>query len=442
MNRVLGIRHEDKYAMECRVPLIPSDLERVVKSGVEVLVEPSPKRVFPDQDFLNIGAKLQKDLSSADVVFGVKEMPLDFFQKNKTYIFFSHVIKGQEYNMPMLKKMISQSCNLIDYEKIVDDQDRRLIFFGRYAGLAGMINSLWSLGQRFKGFGHDNPFDDLKQSHKYNSLDEAIDSVKKAGQRLKNKALSSSLPPIVIGFTGYGNVSKGAQEIANILPGKFILPEDILNMEEEDFERNCVYKVVFKEEDMFEPLSSDKKFDLEEYFNHPELYKSKFSPYISKLTVLMNCMYWSDQYPRIVSFEDIKKAFQDIYSRISVIGDITCDPGGSIQCTYKGTPIEDPVFVYDPLSEEYVSGFQGRGILIMAVDILPSELPRESSEAFSKALSPFVLQILNANFEKEWEKLDLPLPIKKAMILHKGKLTPSYSYLSKYLNSSCFADSI
>ena len=168
MNNIIGIRHEDKYVMERRVPLTPKHVKYLIENqNLEVLVESSPKRIFQDEEFKRAGAVITNDLKKAPVIFGLKEMPESYFENRKTYIFFSHVIKGQEYNMPMLKKMMEKKNNLIDYEKIMDEYGRRLIFFGKYAGLAGMINSLWSLGLRLKHFGIETPFLKIKQSHFY-----------------------------------------------------------------------------------------------------------------------------------------------------------------------------------------------------------------------------------------------------------------------------------
>jgi alpha-aminoadipic semialdehyde synthase len=144
-------------------------------------------------------------------------------------------------------------------------------------------------------------------------------------------------------------------------------------------------------------------------------------------------MYWDDRYPRIVTKDYLEQAFKAGKPKLTVIGDVTCDPNGSIECTHKGTEIEDPVFVYDPITREPAMGFDGEGILVMAVDILPSELPRESSIAFSDALINFIDAIATADYTKEFEKLILPNPIKRAMILHKGELTPDYKYIEQYL---------
>jgi saccharopine dehydrogenase (NAD+, L-lysine-forming) len=155
----IGIRREDKNVWERRVPVIPKHARQLQKDhGIKVWVQPSDIRVFPDAEFSQVGALVEEDLSACPVVFAIKEIPIRFFQPNRTYIFFAHVVKGQPYNMPMLKRVLELGCNLIDYEKVTDERGRRLIFFGRHAGLAGMIDSLWALGQRLDWEGIPNPF--------------------------------------------------------------------------------------------------------------------------------------------------------------------------------------------------------------------------------------------------------------------------------------------
>lgn len=435
MKAVIGIRHEDKYLMERRTPITPSHAEKLIKEhGLEIQVETSPKRVFPDDEYSAVGAKVVKDLKTASVIFGVKEIPATAFENDKTYVFFSHVIKGQSYNMPMLKKMMEMGCNLIDYERIVDDQEKRLIFFGKFAGLAGMINSLWSMGQRLKELGYaDNPFLGIKQSYQYASLKEAKEAVSAAGRKIAEDGLPEELQPLTIGFTGYGNVSIGAQEIAHLLPSKEITPEQLLKLNNrKNHPNNIIYKVVFKEEHISR-RKDGSSFDLQDYYRHPEKYKNDFEQYIPHLTILMNCMYWDARYPRIVTKQYIKGLFAAGNPKLTVIGDVTCDPDGSIEFTHKGTEIEDPVFVYNPDHDTPAMGFKGHGMLVMAVDILPSELPMDSSMAFADALFPFVKAIAEADYETPTSELQLPSAIKKALILHKGKLTPAYEYIQEYL---------
>jgi saccharopine dehydrogenase (NAD+, L-lysine-forming) len=367
--------------------------------------------------------------------FGVKEMPLSIFENRKTYIFFSHTIKGQEYNMPLLKRMMEKKINLIEYEKITDNKGRRLIFFGRFAGLAGMINSLWSFGLRMKEKGIETPFLDLKQSHQYDSLEEAKREISKVGQRIEKEGLSAEIGPMVIGITGYGNVAKGAMEIADLLPISEIAPNELLAKNEDLKARNRrIYRVTFKEEHLSKLKNNvSSEFDLQDYYNHPEKYENQFEKYIPHLSILMNCMYWDEKYPRIVSKDYLEKLFMSGEPKLKVIGDVTCDPDGSIEATHKGTEIEDPVFVYNPKTRKPTMGFQGYGILIMSVDILPSELPRDASKAFADALAEFVPAITVCDYSKEFNELDLPLPIKRALILHNGVLTPEYQYMEKFI---------
>lgn len=434
MNNKIGIRHEDKYVMERRVAIPPADAKKLIKDGLQISVKSSPKRVFKDDEFTEAGAKVTNSLADCPVIFGVKEMPISFFEEGKTYIFFSHVIKGQPYNMPMLRAMMEKKCSLIDYEKIADNSGRRLIFFGRFAGLAGMINSLWSMGQRMKVQGLETPFSRLQQSHKYNSLADAEKVVKEVGEIIRTEGLPEELAPFTIGFTGYGNVSKGAQHIADLMPTIEITPEDLLELKKSGkYSNKLVYKIVFKEEDLSEPIDSKQKFELSDYYNHPEKYKNQFEKYTEHLTILMNCMYWDDRYPRILTKDFIEKVYDNGNLKLKVVGDVTCDPDGSIEFMHEGTVIEDPVFVYDPIKRKPTMGFEGRGILMMAVDILPSELPRESSESFGDALVGFIPAIASADYDQDFDSLKLPAEIKRAMILHKGELTPDYKYINEHL---------
>lgn len=233
MSVKIGIRHEDKYAMEKRAPLIPRHVEYLNnKYNVQFVVQSSAKRIFKDWEYRSAGAEVSADLSDCPVIMGVKEIPENFFEKDKTYMFFSHVIKGQSYNMPMLRKMMELGCSLIDYEMVTDDSGKRLIFFGRFAGIAGMINSFWCLGERLKEQGYsDNPFLKIQQSYRYDSLEEAKKVIAEVGREIGDNGLPRELLPFTIGFTGYGNVSTGAQEIAGLLPLQQISPRDLLGID-------------------------------------------------------------------------------------------------------------------------------------------------------------------------------------------------------------------
>jgi alpha-aminoadipic semialdehyde synthase len=433
-NHTIAIRHEDKYLMERRTAITPSHVKNLIDKGFKVLVESSDKRVFKNGEYAEAGAEITTDLSLAPVIFGLKEMPNHFFEPHKTYVFFSHTIKGQPYNMPMLRKMMEKKANLIDYEKIADDQNRRLIFFGRFAGLAGMINSLWSFGMRMRELGHETPFTRLKQAHHYYSLDEAKAAVKEVGHIIQDQGFHKTLNPFIIGVTGYGNVAKGAQEIIDLLPVKEVYPDELENLcGQGDLYSNVIYKVTFKESHISRHKESNEPFDLQHYYQHPDAYENQFDRYFPYLTILMNCMYWDTRYPKIVTRNYLEMLSNQGEIKVKVIGDVTCDPNGSVEITHKGTDIEDPVFVYNPRTGVPTMGFKGDGILVMAVDILPSELPRDSSIAFANALYEFVAPIAQCDFRNSFESLELPAPIKRALILHRGEFTPDYKYMEDFI---------
>jgi saccharopine dehydrogenase (NAD+, L-lysine-forming) len=220
------------------------------------------------------------------------------------------------------------------------------------------------------------------------------------------------------------------------LPTAEIQPADLARVANDpNASRNVVYRVTFNEEHSVEPIAAGAHFDLQEYYQHPERYRSCFEQYLPYLTVLMNSNYWDSRYPRAVTKEQVRKLFSRPQPPcLRVIGDVSCDVEGGIECTVKSTEPGEPVYVYDPDSGAATMGVAGRGPVILAVDILPSELPREASEYFSDILGPFIPAIAQADFSAPFEKLNVPPEIRRAVILYHGELTPDYQYIAKYLN--------
>jgi alpha-aminoadipic semialdehyde synthase len=197
---------------------------------------------------------------------------------------------------------------------------------------------------------------------------------------------------------------------------------------------NHVYKVIFKEKDMVESVSSKTSFELQDYYNNPEKYKSKFNPYLKYISILFNASFWDTPYPRHVTKENLKKLYSGTNNpSLRVIGDISCDVDGGIECTVKATDPGNPVYVYEPQSDTILDGVSGNGPVIMAVDNLPSELPKDASIYFSSVLRDFIPALVKTDFSVKFDNLDLPYALKKAVIVHNGELTDDYSDLKKYL---------
>ncbi len=436
MIKRIGIRREDKNPWERRVPLIPAHVrELLLKGSLEVLLQTSPIRIFPDSDYEREGTQIVESLESCPIIFAVKEIPVHFFEKEKTYVFFSHTIKGQPANMSMLQKMVDFKCTLIDYEKIVDEKGNRLVFFGTQAGQAGMIDTLWAYGQRLNHLGFDTPFVSIKQAIRYPSLVAAKEEIAKVGWDINRNGLHLPEEPLICGFAGYGRVSQGAQEIFDLLPFEDIPPREVIKLiHSKSYSSNTLYKVVFKEEDMVAPIPPDVTFVLQDYYDNPQNYRSVFEKYLPHLSILVNCIYWAPQYPRFVTKSFLKSLWaQKTSPRLKVIGDISCDVEGSVECTVRATSPDNPIFMYDPIGGDAKDGCEGRGVVVMAVDNLPAEIPLESSIFFSQSLMPLVPGIVEADFSGNLELSRLPFPIKKATILFRGTFTPDYTYMRDFL---------
>jgi alpha-aminoadipic semialdehyde synthase len=431
-----GVRIEDKDDWERRVPLTPDQVAAALQNpGVGFVVQPSPNRVFADEEYRQAGAEVSGDLSSADIILAIKEVPSKVLLPGKTYVYFAHVIKGQPHNMGMLQTLLDRGCTLIDYEKIEDAEGRRLIFFGNYAGLAGMYETIHAMGQRFHALGIESPFADQQRPVDCVDLASCARNLQQVGERISKEGLPPELVPLVIGFAGYGNVSKGAQSVIDDnLPVEEIQPEELETLAgRSDLSPHHLYKVVFEERHMVEPTEG-QEFQLQEYYDHPERYRSTFERHLTHLDVLVNCIFWTERYPRLVTLDWCGERFAEgAGPKLKVIGDISCDVGGSIQCTVEATSLGDPVYTYDPITGNHSFGHQGRGLTILAVDNLPAALARESSAFFGDALSGFVPDLAAARWDGELHESGLPPELQRAVIVWRGKLTADFQYLKECL---------
>ena len=434
MNSLL-IRAEDKNIWEKRAAITPEDLKLILEeTGARSYIEKSEKRFFKENAYEAAGAQVCEGMEKGDVIFGVKEIPEEKILDNKTYIFFSHTIKGQPSGMPLLKKIMAANATLIDYEKITDDKNRRLIYFGRYAGDAGAIDILHLMGEYWEHQGIDAPFKDCRAAHQYDSVADAKVHISKIGDTIKKQGLPEKLVPMVIGVLGYGNVSGGAQQILDCLPTQRIAPCDLnAFVKKGKFDSKTVYVSVFKEEDLVKNKEG-KAFELQEYYEHPERFESVFEQYMPSISVLVNAVYWEKRYPRFVTWDNIKRLYEtNPASRFCGIADITCDTHGSIECNVKSTDSGMPAYLVDPLTRAVTDGHKGDGIVVLAVDNLPCEIPNDSSTFFSNQLRPFVGNILKADYKTSLDASGLCPEIKKAVIVYNGELTPGFEYLRKFL---------
>ena len=441
-SHVLGIRREDASIWERRAPLAPGHVRKLVRRGVKVLVQPSNRRAYPLQAYVNAGAIIQEDISEADVIIGVKQVPVDSLLPDKTYCFFSHTIKAQEDNMPLLDAILERNIRLIDYEKMVLD-NQRVVAFGKYAGLAGFINILHGLGLRLLALGHHTPFMHIGPAHNYRNSGMAAQAVRDCGYEIALGMMPKSIGPLTFVFTGSGNVSQGAQEMFQELPYEYVEPKDLPQVAHFGT-TNKVYASVVRRDDHL-ARKEDGGFDPDDYEIHPEKYYSSFATNIAPFaSVIINGIYWAVNSPRLITIPDAKRLLKSpdtpwipssvgspaLPHRLLAICDISADPGGSIEFMSECTTIDTPFCLYDADNHRQIdNSFAGPGVLVCSIDNMPTQIPLEATDAFGNMLFPYMSDIIKSDASKPLEEHSFGPTVSGAIIASNGKITPSFEYI-------------
>jgi alpha-aminoadipic semialdehyde synthase len=452
MKNTAGIMREGLTKKgEKRVAVTPGYAKQILEWGHNLIVQSSVhpetgevKRVFADESYKQVGAEINESLAEANIIFGLKEIDFNRILKDKTYLFFTHSHKGQIKNREMLKALIENKSTVIDYELISNDNNTRLITAFTYiAGYAGMVDALWTFGKRLTLIDLKNPFEDLQQAIEEKHLDKAKNSFVQTAKKIETNGTPENLPPVIVCFLGKGNTAQGTRKLFNILPHEDIGIDQLIEVYETGSRKKLyalhidieeIYRL--KEKGDFSKADFDKlsvRDKQQVYFDNPDYFESNLDKVLPYITVLMNCIIWSPKFPRTVTKELMKKIYADS-KVLKVIGDITCDPNGSIEFSEE-TWIDNPVYIYNPLTQKNKDGFEGDGIAVMAVTNLPCEFSFDASQQFSDDLSPFLEDIVKANYEGTLAESQLPDEIKRAVIIWQGKFTEDFAYMNSFLET-------
>ncbi len=399
----IGLISEGKNPPDKRVAFTPLQVEEIQQRfpQVKVVCQESEFRCFKDSEFAELGIEIVQDVSDCDILMGIKEVPISNLVNDKTYFFFSHTIKKQAYNRKLLQAILKKNIRLIDYEALTDTQGNRLVAFGRFAGIVGAYNGLWTYGKRFKLF-------ELRRAYECFDIND-----------LKLEIRNVILPPIKIILTGAGRVAKGAMETLDTAGIRKVNPVDFLSKEFSE----PVY-VQLSSADYHERIDGGH-FNREEFHKHPEKYRSLFSSFSKVGNILLAGAYWNPKAPVLFTKEEMTSTdFQ-----IKVIADITCDINGSVPSTKRASTIPDPLYDYNPHTDSVWPALSNESyITTMAVDNLPCELPRSASEEFGRDLIDRILKPLLV--------ADKEGIIKRGTVAENGTLTKVFSYLEDYVNSA------
>lgn len=399
----IGIIREGKVPPDARVPLTPKQCAYIMdKYPIEIWIQPSDDRCFTNAEYEDEGVILTERMNDCDILMGVKEVPIENLIKDKTYFFFSHTIKKQVYNRKLLQAIISNNIRMVDYE-VLKQQGKRVIAFGRWAGIVGAHNALWTYGQRTAKF-------ELPRMNAFKDFEAAKVFYK---QHLK-------LPAVKIVLTGTGRVGQGSAEVLDAMNIRKVKPREFLN---ETFDEPIYTQLVCKN---YAGRIDGSEFNKDEFYTNPELFKSIFEPYSQVANIMINGIYWDNAAPQFFTTSDMKKADFNI----EVIADVTCDiaPVASIPSTLYPTTIAAPVFGYNPKTEKAEAPFQPHTIDMMTIDNLPNELPRDASNNFGEQFINYVIEEL---LDKENSEM-----MRNARITKNGDLTPKFEYLRDYLEGN------
>ncbi|MFN6380107.1 MAG: NAD(P)-dependent oxidoreductase [Flavobacteriales bacterium] len=396
----LGIVREGKVPPDFRVPLTPEQCKRVMEQfpHVEVIVQPSPIRKFQDDEYRSLGIRMEEDLSICDYLMGVKEVPLDMLIPNKTYLFFSHTLKKQPHNAKLLKTILEKKIRLIDYETLKGTDGKRIIGFGRYAGIVGAYHGFRTLGLKKGWYELKRPVDCADRKEMESEM---------------NKIQLPKNTKIVV--TGFGRVGNGASEIFQLLPIRKVTPKQFLT---EEFDEPVYVHLDTHE---YYERKVDGGFDKKDFYNNPDHYFSILPMFVKRADMYVACHLWAGGNPVLITNHDISQPDW----KCMVIADVSCDTNGPIAPTIRASKIADPIYGYDRMQHVETDYKDGNAIAMMAIDNLPCELPKDASEDFGDELLRSVFPLLFGEDPHDiiWKATETTL---------KGELTPHFEYLHDY----------
>ena len=395
-----GIIKERKNPPDRRVVFSPEELKQLKSEfpTAEIEVESSDIRIFSDEQYANLGINVTNDMNSCDVLFGVKEVPVDALIPNKKYFFFSHTIKKQPYNRKLLQALLDKNIDFYDHETIVDANYNRLIGFGRYAGIVGSYNAFRAFGIKFGLF-------TLPKAETLSGKEDLVAKLKR-----------QVLPPIKVVLTGCGKVGNGAKEILDAMKMKEVSVDNFLTKKYSE--------PVYVQIDVldYNKRKDGQNLEKNDFYSNPTEYTSDFERFTKVSDIFIAGHFYGNDAPYILT-QDMLKAND---CNIKVVADISCDVNGPIACTIKASTIAEPLFGYLPSEHKEVDVFHPAAIVVMSVDNLPCELPKDASEGFGEM---FMKHVIPAFFNGDKDGI-----LKRAKMTENGKLTERFQYLQDFVD--------
>jgi saccharopine dehydrogenase (NAD+, L-lysine-forming) len=325
---------EEARATERRAAIGPLQAEALVRAGAEVMVEGSGKRVFGDHAYAAAGCGLAAGGSWTEapkdaVILGLKELPPAPATLRHRFIHFAHLYKEQAGWDAEIARFEAGGGQLYDLEYLTDGEGRRIAAFGFWAGWIGAALAAWRF--RARRLGIAGPEAGIQG---FASRSEVEMILRDLAERDRGEAPRA----LVVGARG-----RSGQCAIKALRAAGIAATDWEKPETENLDRAAL-------------------------LGHE---------------ILVNCVLVTGPGLLLANAGHLRSPG----ARLELIADVSCDPLSA----FNPLPLYRAPTSWEAPFITVGENAAGRIVELMAIDNLPSLLPKEASEDFAAQLLPALL---------------------------------------------------
>ena len=354
------VRAETKQN-EARAPLTPQACKDLLNCGLKVTVERSKERIFDDREYEEVGCRLVpacswKDAPKDAFIVGIKELPSDTFPLIHRHIYFGHVFKNQEGWKDLLARFKAGGGALLDVEYMCFKNGRRAV--AEFSPVAGAVGAALGL-ELWTDRCLQSPTGKFKIPAHYKSEGEFVAHLKSCLEKVWTSDDALKNRPRILVMGAHGRCGKGA---TSILSEKIGLAE-----------------------------SHVVQWDIAETKNGGPF------PEILDFDIFVNCIYLGAGVAAIPPFLEESMMKTDKRT-LSVVVDVSCDtsnPNNPVPFVNDITTFHDPVRTLE-------FGVGIKPLDIIAIDHLPSLLPREASSNHSAKLALQLADLRDMDKSEVW----------------------------------------
>jgi len=407
-------------------PLIPKDIGRLSNEFLlKVSVEPSSCRVYGDHEYNQVGLTSSGSSGEETWVLGVNQVDPEAVVAGRWYFLSSLGLKGGwAGEMPLLNRLQSLGCTLIDMELVLDAEKKERVSWAHFSGITAMAESLYVLGTKLRLSGIDNILSQLKAPSLYLSSVELLNHLEMVGDRLSEDGLPEQAYPVIVSILGGGRFDDGINEVLRRFPLKtfssYIVDENIETFSGDPF---SLYKVGFMEADLF--TSSESMFDMTHFLANPGLYQGNSGRFLPFSTVVINSAFWTLKHPKLLTREYLKtESYLHSNPMPKVVADLIGRRGGPLEIFDETDICLGCYQTYHGRQDRFIEGINASGSTLLSCQNGRDLFPKEASADYSTRFSGILADLISARSQKGGRDEWIPVWLRKAMVVDNGVLFP------------------